>query len=881
MSRIIGTFEESGEKMADKFLVIDGSSLIHRAFFALPPLTTKQGVNTGAVYGFCNMLAKLLGDVKPKWLAVAFDKSRKTFRTELFADYKGQRKPTPSELSEQFPLARRLLEAMNITVLETDGYEADDIIGTFAVHAPKEAEIIIVTGDKDELQLLDERVKVYFTKRGISDIKTYDVAAFAEDYEGLEPKQLIDLKGLMGDSSDNIPGVPGVGPKTALKLIGEYGSVENVLENIDQISGKSLKEKLADNKEAALLSKKLATIFTEVPVELELDKYELKAMSDAARPLMQELEFRNLHERFQTILGGSDGTFDLFGESVSVEAVSVATEVLETAEQGEAFFASLRQNQAVIPFMATCGGELPQLHFTAVEIFFDEKIHALREGSGAWNLFYEWLADASQLKATCDSKEIYKTCLCLSKKAAGIVEDISIAAYLIEPGRSSYNLKAVTERYLVANSGGNVADLQALLPIIEQKLQEYELVKLYQEMELPLSEVLAKMELAGIKPDVKLLQSITTEMAVQIKALEILAEEQAGESFNLKSPKQLGVLLFEKLGLPVIKKTKTGYSTDVSVLEQLEGEHPLIKTILEHRKLTKLHSTYLEGLRPLINPVTGRIHTHFQQTVTATGRLSSTDPNLQNIPVRTEIGKRIREIFIPGEGYDWLMACDYSQVELRVLAHTAQDKLLLESFLHGQDVHARTAAEVFGVPLAEVDSMMRTRAKAVNFGIVYGISDFGLAKQLDISRGEAADYIKSYFARYTGVKQYMDDTVKHARQQGYVATMFGRRRYLPDIRHSNFNLRSFAERTAINTPIQGTAADIIKIAMLNVEQALAEAGVKSRILLQVHDELVLEVVEAERELVAGLVKKAMEAAAVLSVPLTADVAWGKNWAQTK
>ena len=881
MSRIIGTFEESGEKMADKFLVIDGSSLIHRAFFALPPLTTKQGVNTGAVYGFCNMLAKLLGDVKPKWLAVAFDKSRKTFRTELFADYKGQRKPTPSELSEQFPLARRLLEAMNITVLETDGYEADDIIGTFAVHAPKEAEIIIVTGDKDELQLLDERVKVYFTKRGISDIKTYDVAAFAEDYEGLEPKQLIDLKGLMGDSSDNIPGVPGVGPKTALKLIGEYGSVENVLENIDQISGKSLKEKLADNKEAALLSKKLATIFTEVPVELELDKYELKAMSDAARPLMQELEFRNLHERFQTILGGSDGTFDLFGESVSVEAVSVATEVLETAEQGEAFFASLRQNQAVIPFMATCGGELPQLHFTAVEIFFDEKIHALREGSGAWNLFYEWLADASQLKATCDSKEIYKTCLCLSKKAAGIVEDISIAAYLIEPGRSSYNLKAVTERYLVANSGGNVADLQALLPIIEQKLQEYELVKLYQDMELPLSEVLAKMELAGIKPDVKLLQSITTEMAVQIKALEILAEEQAGESFNLKSPKQLGVLLFEKLGLPVIKKTKTGYSTDVSVLEQLEGEHPLIKTILEHRKLTKLHSTYLEGLRPLINPVTGRIHTHFQQTVTATGRLSSTDPNLQNIPVRTEIGKRIREIFIPGEGYDWLMACDYSQVELRVLAHMAQDKLLLESFLHGQDVHARTAAEVFGVPLAEVDSMMRTRAKAVNFGIVYGISDFGLAKQLDISRGEAADYIKSYFARYTGVKQYMDDTVKHARQQGYVATMFGRRRYLPDIRHSNFNLRSFAERTAINTPIQGTAADIIKIAMLNVEQALAEAGVKSRILLQVHDELVLEVVEAERELVAGLVKKAMEAAAVLSVPLTADVAWGKNWAQTK
>ena len=965
--------KESGEEMADKFLVIDGSSLIHRAFFALPPLMTKQGVHTGAVYGFCNMLVKLLGDVKPKWLAVAFDKSRKTFRTEMFADYKGQRKPTPSELSEQFPLARRLLEAMNITVLETDGYEADDIIGTFAVHAPQNAEIIIVTGDKDELQLLDDRVKVYFTKRGISDIKAYDVAAFAADYEGLSPKQLIDLKGLMGDSSDNIPGVPGVGPKTALKLICEYGTVEKVLENIAQISGKSLKEKLENNKDAALLSKKLATIFTEVPVDLDLDKYELKAMSDEARPLMQELEFRNLHERFQTILGGSDGTFDLFGESIGQENANIEIALLETAEQGKEFFALLQQKQEKVAFTAVCGGELPKIHFTAVEIFNDGKIYKLQEGSGAWNFFYEWLSDYKQLKVTCDSKEIYKACMCLNKKADGIVDDIGIAAYLIEPGRSSYSLKAVAERYLAANNGGNAADLQALLPLIEQKLRDYELYKLYTEMELPLAYLLAKMELAGIKPDVKLLESITKEMAVQITALEILAEEQAGEKFNLKSPKQLGVLLFEKLGLPIIKKTKTGYSTDVSVLEQLEGSHPLITTILEHRKLTKLHSTYLEGLRPLINPATGRIHTHFQQTVTATGRLSSTDPNLQNIPVRTEIGKRIREIFIPGTGYstdvsvleqlegshplittilehrkltklhstyleglrplinpatgrihthfqqtvtatgrlsstdpnlqnipvrteigkrireifipgtgyDWLMSCDYSQVELRVLAHMAQDKLLLESFLNGQDVHARTAAEVFGVPLEQVDSMMRTRAKAVNFGIVYGISDFGLAKQLDISRGEAAEYIKNYFARYTGVKKYMDDTVNHAREQGYVATMFGRRRYLPDIRHSNFNLRSFAERTAINTPIQGTAADIIKIAMLKVEQALSDAKVKSRILLQVHDELVLEVMETEKELVAQLVKKAMESAASLSVPLTADVAWGKNWAQTK
>lgn len=867
--------------MADKFLVIDGSSLIHRAFFALPPLMTKQGLHTGAVYGFCTMLVKLLGDVNPKWLAVAFDKSRKTFRTEMFAEYKGQRKSTPSELSEQFPLARRLLEAMNIVVLETDGYEADDIIGTFAVHAPKDVEVIIVTGDKDELQLLDERVKVYFTKRGISDIKVYDVAAFAEDYEGLEPKQLIDLKGLMGDTSDNIPGVPGVGPKTALKLIGEYGSVENVLENIDRISGKSLKEKLAGNKEEALLSKKLATIFTEVPVDLDLSAYELKAMSDTAMPLMQELEFRNLHERFKNILGGNDGTFELFGESIGQVITKVETEFLTTKEQGEVFFAALKQQQKTIPFIMTCSGELPQLHFTGADICFEEKIYRLQEDSCAWNLFYDWLADEKQLKATCDSKEIYRTCMCLDKKVGGIVDDIAIAAYLVEPGRSSYTLKSIAERYLTQNNDGSARDLSLLMPVIESKLREYELVKLYREMELPLAKLLAKMELAGIKPDVELLESITREMAVQIKALEVVAEEQSGEKFNMKSPKQLGVLLFEKLGLPVIKRTKTGYSTDVSVLEQLEGAHPLITTILEYRKLTKLYSTYLEGLRPLINPVTGRIHTHFQQTVTATGRLSSTDPNLQNIPVRTEIGKRIREIFVPGDGYDWLMACDYSQVELRVLAHMAQDELLLESFLHGQDVHARTAAEVFGVPLEQVDSMMRTRAKAVNFGIVYGISDFGLAKQLDISRNEASEYIKNYFARYTGVKKYMDDTIKHAREQGYVVTMFGRRRYLPDIKHSNFNLRSFAERTAINTPVQGTAADIIKIAMLNVEKALAEANVKSRILLQVHDELVLEVTEAERKLVAELVRQAMESAAVLSVPLTADVAWGKNWAQTK
>ena len=866
--------------MADKFLVIDGSSLIHRAFFALPPLMTQSGVHTGAVYGFCNMLLRLLADVQPKWLAVAFDKSRKTFRTEMFADYKGQRKPTPSELSEQFPLARKVLEAMNIAVLELDNYEADDIIGTFAVHAPQEADVIIVTGDRDELQLLSSRTSVYFTKRGISDLKIYTPEVFAEEYEGLEPKQLIDLKGLMGDTSDNIPGIPGVGPKTALKLIGEYGSVENVLTNADKISGKALREKVQNNKESALLSKKLATIFTDVPVDADLANYELKALKPEARELLAGLEFRNMYDRFNAVMGAPEGDFSLFGDFVEDKPEGLPEENIKTADDAEALFKLIAVRREVTPLTVQIGGTLPDLYFKRAELLCDGRVYIFEGECPGWQQFYNWLANENSQKACCDSKEIIKTALCLGVEARGITDDIAIAAYLIDPARSEYSIKTVGGAYLTQEYAQECKTVAELVPVLRAKLAEHEQIKLYEEMELPLARTLAKMELAGIKPDAALLDKLTKEMAAQIAALEITAVEQAGESFNLKSTKQLGVILFEKLGLPVIKKTKTGYSTDVSVLEQLRNEHP-VRTVLEHRKLTKLHSTYLEGLRPLINSVTGRIHTHFQQLVTVTGRLSSTDPNLQNIPTRTELGKKIREIFVPGEGYDYLLSCDYSQVELRVLAHIAQDELLLESFLHGQDVHARTAAEVFGVPLDEVTGTMRTRAKAVNFGIVYGISDFGLAKQLDINRGEAGRYIKNYLGRYTGVKKYMDDMVASAKKQGYVQTLFGRRRYLPDINSRNFNLRGFAERTAINTPIQGTAADIIKIAMVNVQKMLEQGGYKSRILLQVHDELLLEVTEAEREEVGALVKQTMESAVKLSVPLIADVNYGVNWADAK
>ena len=865
--------------MADKFLVIDGSSLIHRAFFALPPLMTKQGLHTGAVYGLCNMLLKLLGDLQPAYMAVAFDKSRKTFRTELYADYKGQRKPTPSELSEQFPLAMKVLGTMGIPTLELDNYEADDIIGTFAVHAPEDVEVIIVTGDRDELQLVDTRTKVYYTKRGISDIQIFDEAEFAANYEGLVPKQLIELKGLMGDTSDNIPGVPGVGPKTALKLIKEYGDVETVLENIDKVSGKALKAKLADNKESALLSKKLATICTEAPVDTDIAKYALAPLREEARTLMQDLEFRNMYDRFASVLGGAQHSFDLFGETVEQE--SAPTEHVTLPAQAEQLFAALKACREAVPVAVTVSGQLPELYFSRAELLVEGKVYILDSFSSCWDKFDAWLADADCKKLTVDSKELYKCCLCRKVQAQGIVDDVALAAYLADPGHNSYALADLSKRYLASTLPTDCENIALLAVQLREQLKEYEQLALYEELELPLAPVLAKMELSGITPDMELLAQLNEDMTARIAQLEKQAMEQAGEEFNLKSPKQLGIILFERLQLPVIKKTKTGYSTDAKVLEALEGKHPLIATILEHRKLAKLQSTYLDGLKPLVNAKTGRIHTHFQQTVTVTGRLSSTDPNLQNIPTRTEEGKQIRRIFVPGAGYDYLMSCDYSQVELRILACIAQDELLLDAFRHGQDIHARTAAEVFGVPLAEVTHEMRSRAKAVNFGIVYGISDFGLAKQLDVGRKEAAGYIESYFARYTGVKKYMEDIVAKAREQGYVSTLMGRRRYLPDIRHSNFNLRSFAERTAINTPIQGTAADIMKKAMIDVERALEQAGCKSRILLQVHDELVLEVTEDERERVAELVRETMQAAASLEIPLLADVNFGKNWAETK
>lgn len=872
--------------MDEKFLLIDGSSLIHRAFFALPPLTNKKGVNTGAVYGLCNMILKLLQEIKPSYMLVAFDKSRKTFRTEKFPDYKGQRKATPPELKEQFPLSIRLLQAMGIPTLEVDNYEADDIIGTLSSGAPDSVQVRIVTGDRDEFQLIKNNVQVLFTKKGISNIAVYDEKAFGEEYQGLEPRQIIDLKGLMGDTSDNIPGVPGVGPKTALKLIAQYGTVENTLDHAEEVKGKALQEKLRNNRDQALLSKDLATICLQVPIEKDPAAYPLTGLTEESRKLMQELQFKNLWDRFVPVLGCAAGTEGANDDPLSLFGQPVAADTLERVEisddaQGDRLVEEIRAKGDQVALAYVLQGNLPSQRLEQLDLVFAGKHYVFHPEQAGKQAVLALLENPDLPKAVADPKELYKYMMGQGKALQGVTDDPSLAGYLYEPGASSYGIQGLGEEFLSAASGEAAQDTAALVPVLRDRLQERGLTRLYETIELPLTKNLAEMEWNGITIDQAMLDEVTEEMTKKVQALEQQAFDQAGEQFNLNSPKQLGALLFEKLGLPVIKKTKTGYSTDVSVLEALQGEHPIIETLIRYRQLSKLLSTYLLGLHPLINPATGRIHTHFNQMATVTGRLSSTEPNLQNIPTRTEVGKRMREMFVPGKDYDLLMSCDYSQVELRVMASIAQDELLLDSFRHGQDVHARTASEIFGVPLDQVTPYMRSKAKTVNFGIIYGISDFGLARQLGVPRGEAAQYIESYFARYTGVKDYMEREKQKAREMGYVETLFGRRRYLPDINAKNFNRRSFAERTAINTPIQGTAADIIKVAMLKVAENLKKAQVKSRVLLQVHDELVLEVTEEEKDQVAQIVKDTMEHAVELAVPLVADVATGKNWAQAK
>lgn len=858
--------------MKENIVIIDGSSLLYRAFYAIPHLTDAQGHPTNAVYGFLNMLLKLYGELDPQYVAVAFDKGKHTFRNDLFDGYKATRKPAPDDLRPQFALIREVLACLGICVLEQEGYEGDDIIGTLARRTAVDGYAVdVVTGDRDALQLVTDDVTVYLTKKGITNMLAVTPAVMESEY-GYTPAQVIDMKALMGDTADNIPGVPGVGEKTALKLISQFGSVHGVYEHLDEVKGKKLQEKLADNKDKAVLSKDLATIRCDVPLDYTMDMFQPQPRQEDVAQLFRSLGFRNLLERF--------AAFDRFSHLAEGAAPAETVQVM-TAPKA----ASLKGKTVAVAARYDDSQPIPAV--TALAMAVEDGAFVVPESK--YNAYLAVLPEAAAV-VTDDGKNLTKAA---SRVASGRLplKDIVLAAYLLDPTRTAYGLTYISETFDVSLQEGAEDDEQKLAgdaafafqvwPKAAAELDKASLTQLYDTIEEPLIHTLAVMEMNGFTVDTDRLMTMKSELSRQADALEEAIYDDAGETFNINSPKQLGVILFEKLQLPVIKKTKTGYSTDSSVLDALRDKHPMIDKILHFRALKKLISTYLDGLEPLIVPETGRIYTHFNQMVTSTGRLSSSDPNLQNIPIRTEQGRKIRSLFVPGEGYDYIVSGDYSQIELRLLAHLSQDPTMIDGFKKGQDIHRRTASEVFGIPLDEVTPEERSHAKAVNFGIIYGISDFGLARNISISRPKAKEYIDSYFARYNTVHDYMNGLIASAKESGMAVTMFGRRRALPEINSKNFTRRSFAERTAMNTPIQGSAADIIKLAMNAVQDELEKRHLKSQLLVQVHDELVLEVPAGEKDEVEQLLKDTMEHIVDLSVPLVVDIHSGVNWEEAK
>ena len=859
--------------MENKLAIIDGSSLLYRAFYALPPtMTSPDGVPTNAVYGFLRMLLSLYRELDPAYVAVTFDKDRQTFRMEMYDGYKATRKPAPAELVPQFDLILEVMHVMGVAVYSLSGYEGDDVLGTLSARYEKELPVAIVTGDRDALQLASDRTTVYLTQKGISSMSEMTPKAVEEKY-GITPSQVIDMKALMGDTADNIPGVPGIGEKTALKLLTQYKTLDNLYAHVDEIKGAQGK-KLAAGKDMAYLSYKLAAIKRDVPMETTLEEMAQPVHISEMKELFSRLGI-NLLSQF-----GELPRFTALAEAKK-EEVAKAGEKAEDWKDGLSF----EGKETAISF--DLEGTAP--FFKAKGVVIAENGHAYLVKAEQFGKAAEALRKA-KVVITENSKPIMET----DFPWEGIpFFDTTIAAYLLDPTRTMYPLSYLAGLFkkpeIYADEMKDFASKGAavslfLLSIYEDArdmLKKNGVEKLYDEVEQPLVKVLAAMEKAGIATDTKRWEEVHADMKSREEALISKIYEQAGEEFNINSPKQLGHILFEKMGLPAGKKTKTGYSTAADVLEELAEQYPFVKNILEYRSLSKLISTYLEALPLLIRKETGRIHTTFNQTVTATGRLSSSDPNLQNIPVRTEEGKKIRSLFVPGEGYDSFISSDYSQVELRVLAHMSEDEGLIRAFLNKEDIHRRTAAEVMGIPFEDVTPEQRSHAKAVNFGIIYGISDFGLARQLGITRTAAADYIKAYFERYPSIHAFMNRMIEDARKTGRAVTLYGRYRELADINSKNFQRRSFAERTAMNTPIQGTAADIIKMAMIAVYDKMKAGNFKSRVLLQVHDELVAEVTADEKEAVAKLLKETMESVVSLRVPLVADVNEGKNWAETK
>ncbi len=896
----------------DKLVLIDGNSIMNRAFYGImgsKMLTTKDGKYTNAVYGFLAILFKLLDDIKPQYIAVTFDLKAPTARHKLYDGYKANRHGMPDELAEQMPMIKEILKAMNIDIIEKEGYEGDDILGTLSCYGEQQnLDVTILSGDRDTFQLATDKVtiRIPHTKGGKTETDDYNREKVIEKY-GIEPKQLIEVKGLQGDSSDNIPGVPGVGEKTALKLIKEYGSIDNLYKKIeegtDNLKGKQ-REKIIENKDLAILSRTLGTINLNVPITDDLSDLKLEEWDkEKVLEIFKELNFKRYIDRFSLEEGKTSENKE---KEVSYKSLEKSeTEVIDY----------IKNNKQMIFYIGTKtindDNKIIKEKISAISVYNPEKNE----------VYYTKILSIENWKEIFENEKIKKISIDLTKiyillkqeniTIEGIYYDVAIAAYILDPTNNKLKIDDLISNYLDINvneyfpqednqkqinlfedttnkddeNQEKISNLYAyaifkIKEKTEKELEEINCKDLFHNIDMPTIEILSNMQWNGMYIDKKELEQFGKELTEKLEIITKVIYEMAGEEFNINSTKQLGEILFEKMKLPVIKKTKSGYSTDVDVLEKLKKEDPIIEQILEYRQLMKLNSTYVEGLKPYINPKTNRIHSFFHQTITATGRISSTEPNLQNIPTRFELGKKVRKLFKPEKGNIYIDA-DYSQIELRVLASISGDKHMIEAFKEGQDIHKQAASKVFKTPIEEVTKEQRSNAKAVNFGIVYGISEFGLGEQLGISRKQAKKYIDEYLEQYAGIKEFMDNIKEEAKEKGYVETMFHRRRYIPELKSKNYMVRQFGARAAMNTPIQGTAADIMKISMLKVFEKIKKRKLKSKIVLQVHDEMMLEVPLEEKDEVQKIIKDCMESAVKLKVPLVAEISEAENWYDCK
>lgn len=897
----------------EKLVLIDGNSILNRAFYGIigsKMLMTSDGTYTNAIYGFLSILFKIIEENKPQYIAVAFDLKGPTKRHEKYEGYKANRKGMPQELADQMPIMKEILKAMNISIIEKQGYEGDDILGTLSVLGYKNnIEVTILSGDRDTFQLAKECVTIQIprTKIGKTEVEYFNKQKVEEIY-GLEPRQLIDVKGLMGDPSDNIPGVPGIGEKTALELIKQYESIENLYNKIEQgqdnLKGKT-KEKIVENKELAILSKELGTIDTNVPLETTLEELKIQPWdNEKVYEIFKKLRFNRYIERF-----------NLSSQNQEPEKPQIEIQEIQTKEKLEVIINKIKEENKMFYYLGKETSNNQELIIKEVakniSICIENVVYYIDLKKFSIEELKEIFEDANIEKYGYKLKKDYILLKEQNITIKNIKYDIEIAAYILNPTKSKFEIEELAieemqfeiEEYLKENNSYSEESAQInlfesqqptlpirnilyaycinqLVPITKEKLEQTNQLDLFSNIEMPTLEVLADMQYTGINVDKEELIKYGQKLQEKLDMLTNEIHELAGFKFNINSTKQLGEALFEKLQLPIYKKTKNGYSTDVDVLEKLKKEHPIVEKILEYRQYAKLNSTYVEGMVHYINPKTNRIHSYFHQTVTATGRISSTEPNLQNIPTKIELGKQLRKAFKPNEDCIFLDA-DYSQIELRILAHISEDEHMIQAFQHGEDIHAQAASKVFHIPLEEVTKQQRSEAKAVNFGIVYGISDFGLSEQLGVSKKVAKNYIEEYLEQYSGIKKFMDEIVEKAKQEGYVTTLFGRRRYVPELSSNNYMVRQFGARVAMNTPIQGTAADIMKIAMIEVYTKLKKEGLKAKIVLQIHDELLIETPIEEKEKVANILQTSMEKATQLKVPLNAEVSEANNWYEAK